>query len=116
MAPSAIRPCWQWRLRWGAKYGASDLLGCFRWHALRFTAGYPLLLAIWWRLASRPIHKRHYSLNQGRDEPTVSIVVAMGNESRNALAKMRNCLELDYPAGKLQIIASLDAQQMARMP
>src|ERR1700733_14006946 len=72
-------------------------------------AGYPLLLAIWRRLAPRPIHKRHNSLGQGRDEPAVSIVVAMGNENRNVLAKMRNCMELDYPAGRLQIIASLDA-------
>jgi poly-beta-1,6-N-acetyl-D-glucosamine synthase len=72
-------------------------------------AGYPLLLAIWRRLAPRPVHKHHYSLGQGRSEPTVSIVVAMGNESRNALEKLRNCMELDYPVDKLQIIASLDA-------
>jgi len=64
--------------------------------------GYPLLLAVWRRLAPRPIHKRHY-------EPTVSMVIAMGNESANVLKKMDDCLELDYPSAKLQIIVSLDA-------
>lgn len=65
-------------------------------------AGYPLLLAVWRRLAPRPVHKQYH-------EPTVSLVIAMFNESRNVGQKMRNCFELDYPSDKLQIIVSLDA-------
>ena len=64
--------------------------------------GYPLVLMVWRRLGRRPVQKRAY-------EPTVSLVIAMHNEGRNVLAKMRNCQELDYPAGKLQLIVSLDA-------
>src|SRR6266849_1265555 len=65
-------------------------------------AGYPLLLMVWRKLAPRPVHKRH-------QEPSVSLVVAMHNERKNARLKMENCFELDYPADKLQVIVSLDA-------
>jgi biofilm PGA synthesis N-glycosyltransferase PgaC len=64
--------------------------------------GYALLLLVWSRLAPRPILKRSI-------EPTVSIVVALHNERKNVAARLRNCLELDYPAEKLQVIVSLDA-------
>jgi biofilm PGA synthesis N-glycosyltransferase PgaC len=65
-------------------------------------AGYPLLLIAWRHLAPRPVHKSNC-------EPSVSLVIAMHNESTNVAAKMRNCLDLDYPANKLQIVVSLDA-------
>jgi len=65
-------------------------------------AGYPLLLMVWRRCAQRPVHKRYH-------EPSVSLVVAMHNERKNARPKMENCFELDYPADKLQVIVSLDA-------
>ena len=42
-------------------------------------------------------------------EPTVSLVVAMHNERDNVEAKLENCLDLDYPEEKLQVIVSLDA-------
>jgi len=64
--------------------------------------GYPLLLMAWRKLAWRPVHKRY-------QEPSVSLIVAMHNERQNARLKMQNCLELDYPAAKLQVIVSLDA-------
>jgi biofilm PGA synthesis N-glycosyltransferase PgaC len=64
--------------------------------------GYPVLLIVWRRLAQRPVHKRY-------QEPSVSLIVAMHNERKNARPKMENCLELDYPADKLQVIVSLDA-------
>jgi poly-beta-1,6-N-acetyl-D-glucosamine synthase len=65
-------------------------------------AGYPLLLVIWKRFRSRPVHKAAF-------QPTVSLVIAMHNESENVDAKMSNCSEFDYPAGKMEIIVSLDA-------
>jgi poly-beta-1,6-N-acetyl-D-glucosamine synthase len=64
-------------------------------------AGYPLLLQAWRRVARRPVHK-HYQ------EPSVSLVIAMHNESMHVERKMRNVSELDYPADKLQVIVSLD--------
>jgi cellulose synthase/poly-beta-1,6-N-acetylglucosamine synthase-like glycosyltransferase len=64
--------------------------------------GYPLLLMAWRALARRPVHKQAY-------EPTASLVIAMHNEAANVVRKMRNCQELEYPPGKLQVIVSLDA-------
>lgn len=64
--------------------------------------GYPALLLSWRTFARRAVQK------QDR-EPSVSIVIAMHNESKNVRAKMQNCCELDYPLNKLQLIISLDA-------
>lgn len=64
--------------------------------------GYPLLLMAWHRYALWPVRKCPC-------EPTVSLVIPMGNEAHNVVAKMRNCQELDYPSGKLQVVVSLDA-------
>lgn len=64
--------------------------------------GYPLLLLAWRGLIPRPVKK-------SPREPSVSIVIAMHNESRNVRAKMQNLLTLDYPEDKVQIIVSLDA-------
>src|SRR5580704_12527520 len=76
------------------------------WSALLCAAyvyvGYPLLLLLWSRIAPRPVRKRYI-------EPSVSIVIAMHDERSNVVSKMQNCLGLDYPADKLQIIVSLDA-------
>jgi poly-beta-1,6-N-acetyl-D-glucosamine synthase len=63
--------------------------------------GYPVLLALWRRLKSRPVRKQYW-------EPTVSIVIAAHNEAGSIEAKLRNCLALDYPKRKLQIVVSLD--------
>lgn len=64
--------------------------------------GYPLLLVVWRTLKPWPVQKRP-------QEPFVSLVIAMHNESGNVHAKMQNSLALDYPPEKLQIIVSLDA-------
>lgn len=64
--------------------------------------GYPLLLTLWLKWGRWPIRKKY-------QEPSVSIVIAMHNERKNVHAKMRNCIELDYPPGKLQVVVSLDA-------
>lgn len=64
--------------------------------------GYPLLLLVWRRLAAHPVRKAPI-------EPTVTLIVAMHNERQNVEPKLKNCLELNYPEEKLQIIFSLDA-------
>jgi poly-beta-1,6-N-acetyl-D-glucosamine synthase len=76
------------------------------WTSLVFTAyvyvGYPVLLVAWRKLFPWPVRKRY-------QEPSVSIVIAMHNESHHVHTRLRNCLALDYPADRLQVIVSLDA-------
>jgi biofilm PGA synthesis N-glycosyltransferase PgaC len=64
--------------------------------------GYPLVLLLWKRVSARPVRKAPI-------EPTVTLVIAMHNESQRVASKMQNCFELNYPVDKLQIIVSLDA-------
>jgi poly-beta-1,6-N-acetyl-D-glucosamine synthase len=75
------------------------------WGSFLFIAyvyfGYPLVLVIWSTLGRRPI-SRSYS------EPTVSMIIAAYNERREIQHRIENCLALDYPKNKLEIIASLD--------
>lgn len=63
--------------------------------------GYPALLALWRRMGGRAI-------NRASCEPTVSVVIAAHNERERLERKLKNCLALDYPKTKLQIIVSLD--------
>jgi cellulose synthase/poly-beta-1,6-N-acetylglucosamine synthase-like glycosyltransferase len=63
--------------------------------------GYPLLLALACRVAVRPVRKTYW-------EPSVSIVIAAHNEGERLEKKLRNCLALDYPPRKLQIVVALD--------
>jgi cellulose synthase/poly-beta-1,6-N-acetylglucosamine synthase-like glycosyltransferase len=63
--------------------------------------GYPLVLAAWSRLAPKPIRRAAW-------EPSVSIVIAAHNERDTIATKIDNCLRLDYPPDKLEIIISLD--------
>ncbi len=76
------------------------------WSSLAFLLyvhfGYPLLLDLWRRVAGRPVKKGFW-------EPTVSILIAVHNERDTIEAKLLNCLQLDYPAEKLQIVVALDA-------
>lgn len=64
--------------------------------------GYPLLLAAASRLRSRPVRRRPGW------EPTVSVIIAAHDEARHIDAKLDNCLELDYPPRKLEVVVSLD--------
>jgi cellulose synthase/poly-beta-1,6-N-acetylglucosamine synthase-like glycosyltransferase len=63
--------------------------------------GYPLLLWLWKACASKPVCKRP-------GEPTVTIIIAAYNEEATIERKLSNCLEIDYPKDKLQIVVSLD--------
>jgi len=64
-------------------------------------AGYPILLAVLRRVAKHPVAKRPI-------EPTVSLLVAAYNEADVIEAKIRNALELDYPADRLEIAIACD--------
>ncbi len=85
--------------------GGYDIMETVFW--LSFTLivyvyfGYPAVLALWKRIAPRPVAKAYW-------EPAVSIVIAAHNERQRIEKKIRNCLSLDYPKQKLQIIVSLD--------
>src|SRR5215510_8821712 len=63
--------------------------------------GYPAVLLLWRRIASWPVKKQY-------GEPTVTLVIAAHDERQTIEAKLRNCLALNYPKRKLQIIVSLD--------
>ena len=76
------------------------------WVSLAFLVyvhfGYPLALWVWGRVGARPVRKSFW-------EPTVSILIAAHNEQDTIEHKILNCLELDYPPEKLQIVVALDA-------
>ncbi len=68
-------------------------------------AGYPLLLAVWSRLAARTPRKA--DLATTHDWPSVSILVAARNEAGRLPARIANLLELTYP-GRREIIVVSD--------
>lgn len=63
--------------------------------------GYPILLLVWSRMWPRHVRKAHW-------EPDVTLIMAAYNEKDNIRQKLLNCLSLDYPRERLQIIVSLD--------
>jgi cellulose synthase/poly-beta-1,6-N-acetylglucosamine synthase-like glycosyltransferase len=63
--------------------------------------GYPLVLVLWKWFRPRRVHKKPL-------ETDVTVVMAARNEQHHILQKILNCLALDYPREKLQIIISLD--------
>ena len=75
------------------------------WGALAFLVytmfGYPLLL---WVLAR--FHKQEH--RRAPTWPKVSLIVVAHNEAKTIAGKVRNCLELEYPEGKWEIIVASD--------
>lgn len=65
--------------------------------------GYPLLL-----LLCHPFLRRSASQPDEHYCPTVSIILAAYNEEDCLAAKLDNCLALEYPADKLQILVGSD--------
>lgn len=66
-------------------------------------AGYPLLLALLRTLGgARPVQA-------GPGEPPVTLVVSAFNEAEVIAEKIENCLALDYPRERLQVIVVSDA-------
>lgn len=67
-------------------------------------AGYPLALLLVSRFRNRP-HRREAVL------PQISIIIAAHNEANGIANKIRNCLALDYPADKFEIIVASDGSR-----
>jgi cellulose synthase/poly-beta-1,6-N-acetylglucosamine synthase-like glycosyltransferase len=65
--------------------------------------GYPLLLAAWARVASRPARKGAF---EGGRWPSISIIVAARNEAARLPARIENLLELDYEGPREIIVVS----------
>jgi biofilm PGA synthesis N-glycosyltransferase PgaC len=64
-------------------------------------AGYPAVMLLLARLAPR-------SVRRGRALPTVSVLIAAHNEARTIAARIENCLALDYPHARLEIVVASD--------
>ena len=69
--------------------------------AFYIVAGYPLLLAGLARWKPKPVRKRF-------SEPTVTVLLAVYNGEQWIRAKLESILRLDYPRGRLQILAISD--------
>lgn len=63
--------------------------------------GYPALM---WALAAR----RPRASPAGDIEPTVSVVIVAHNEAHRIRGRLRNLLDLDYPADRLQVLLASD--------
>ncbi|MFN2190326.1 MAG: glycosyltransferase family 2 protein [Candidatus Promineifilaceae bacterium] len=63
--------------------------------------GYPLLSALAARLCQRPVRWKPIY-------PAVSVIIPAYNEDLVIEAKIKNTLELDYPADKLEIVVAAD--------
>jgi poly-beta-1,6-N-acetyl-D-glucosamine synthase len=76
-------------------------------------AGYPLFLALWSRLAARPVRKR--PATSERLWPPVSVVVAAHNEAARLPGRIRNLLAQEYP-GSFEIVVVSDGSTDATSP
>jgi len=65
--------------------------------------GYPLVLLALARIFPEPVNKAN-----GLFDPFVSIILAAKNEAQGIEKRLRNLLEQDYPADKLEIIVVSD--------
>lgn len=63
--------------------------------------GYPLVLILLRRLIHRPVQKEPI-------EPFVSLLVPAYNEEEMIAHKIRDCLQLDYPPDKMEILVACD--------
>jgi cellulose synthase/poly-beta-1,6-N-acetylglucosamine synthase-like glycosyltransferase len=63
--------------------------------------GYPAVLALLRLLIRRPVRKKPF-------EPYVSLLIPAYNEAASIERKVRNCLTIDYPPSKLEIVIACD--------
>jgi poly-beta-1,6-N-acetyl-D-glucosamine synthase len=64
-------------------------------------AGYPLLLRAWAALGERPPRCALH-------EPAVSVLIVACNEAERVGARLENCLALDYPRERFEIVLASD--------
>jgi biofilm PGA synthesis N-glycosyltransferase PgaC len=64
--------------------------------------GYHVVLWAWGLVRSRPVRKTNDSL------PRVSIVIAAHNEASRLSRRVDNCLSLDYPSDRLEVVVVSD--------
>lgn len=70
--------------------------------ALAYTfAGYPALVCALARIAGRPVRREPIA-------PSVSILIAAHDEADVISGRIENCLALDYPADRLEIVVASD--------
>jgi biofilm PGA synthesis N-glycosyltransferase PgaC len=85
--------------------GSTELRALFWLSALAIGwayLGYPLYLALWARLRPAP------PVRKASITPSVSVVIVAHNEESRLAGKIRNCLELDYPRDRLEILVASD--------
>ena len=63
--------------------------------------GYGLCVFVWARLKRRPVSTRPF-------QPFVSVVVVAYNEAARIATRLKNLLDLEYPADRLEIVAASD--------
>jgi cellulose synthase/poly-beta-1,6-N-acetylglucosamine synthase-like glycosyltransferase len=66
--------------------------------------GYGLAMRLWAALQPRPVLRR-------RVEPRVTVVVAAHDEAEAIEARLRNLLDLDYPADRLEVLVGSDGSR-----
>jgi biofilm PGA synthesis N-glycosyltransferase PgaC len=78
--------------------------------ALVYTfVGYPVLMWSRARLAARPVRRRPI-------RPPVTVLIAAHNEGRVIGARVENCLALDYPPERLEIVVASDGSTDGTVP
>ena len=65
--------------------------------------GYPLLVALWAKMVTRPEQRRGFS---ERHWPSISIIIAARNEAGRLPARIRNLLDQAYPGDRELILVS----------
>lgn len=72
--------------------------------------GYPVSLALRARLHPAP------PVRKSPSTPSVSVVIVAHNEESRLASKIRNCLEMDYPRDRLEILVASDGSTDGTVP
>ena len=64
-------------------------------------AGYPLVVFVWAVMKRRPVREQ-------TSKPPISLLIVAYNEAAAIDAKVRNCLSLDYPPERLNVVIASD--------